>query len=180
MLNLRALSLVFILALAWPEAGLAQVTFQPNGCDFRVWFVAQPIVTKATVPMADGAVVETTIAELNPRLHDGYAHYFRAECTQTTLGLMSEANLIEDMTELARANHLQEPKVWVEKLPSGRMVGRVRASVDSGQRVYFLDIRRYLGETSVFDVWAGAERFPTEGIVMFFKSVAYRGSLLHK
>lgn len=179
MLNFRSLSLLFILALVWSEAALAQVTFQPNGCDFRVWFVTQPIITKATVPMADGTVVETTIAELNPRLNDGYAHYFRAECTQTTLGVMSETDLIEDMTELARANHLEAQKVWVEKLPSGLMVGRVRASIDSGQRVYFFDIRRYLGETSVFDAWAGAEQFPTEGIVMFFRSVAYRGSLLH-
>ncbi len=93
---------------------------------------------------------------------------------------MSEAILIEDMIELARANHLQEPNVWVERLPSGRLVGRLRASIDSGQRVYFFDIRRYLGASSVFDAWAGAERYPTEGIIMFFRSVAYRGSLLHK
>lgn len=175
----RAFGLAFIFVLAWPEAALAQVTFQPSGCDFRDWFVAQPMITKAAIPTADGAVVETTVAELNPRLDDGYAHYFRAECTQTILGPMSQADLIEDMTELARMNRLQDPKVWVEELPSGLMIGRVRASADSGQRVYFLDIRRYLGETSVFDAWAGAERFPTEGIVMFFRSVAYRGSLLH-
>ena len=175
----RVLTLAFALILAWPEAVLAQVTFEPSGCDFRVWFVAQPTVTKATVPAADGGVVETTVAELNPRLDDGYAHYFRAECTQIAPGPMSRDDLIEDMTKLARMNHLQDAKVWVEELPDGQMVGRVRASIDSGQRVYYFDIRRYLGETSLFDAWAGAERFPTEGIVMFFRSVAYRGRLLH-
>lgn len=179
MLDSRTFGLALIFVLAWQEAPVAQVTFQPNGCDFRVWFVAQPMITKAAARMADGTIVETTVAELNPRLGDGYAHYFRAECTQMTLGPMSQADLIEDMTELARMNHLQDPKIWVEELPSGPMVGRVRASSDSGQRVYFLDIRRYLGETSFFDAWAGAERFPTEGIIMFFRSVAYRGSLLH-
>ncbi len=77
-------------------------------------------------------------------------------------------------------NHLQDPKVWVEELPGGQMVGRVRASIDSGQQVYFLDIRRYLGETSLLDAWAGTEHFPTEGIVMFFKSVACHGRLVNK
>jgi len=130
--------------------------------------------------MADGTMLDTVIAELNPRLNDGYAHYFRAECTQVALGPMSQADMIEDMRGLARMNHLEDAKVWVEELPSGQMVGRVRASLDSGQRLYFLDIRRYRGDTSLFDVWAGAERYPTEGIAMFFKSVAYRGRFLHQ
>jgi hypothetical protein len=180
MVNARTLSLAAVLALAWPEAIPAQVTFAPSGCEFRVWFVAQPTVTEATVPAADGRAVETTVAELNPRLDDGYAHYFRAECTHIALGAISNEGLIEDMTELARMNRLQDAKIWVEELPGGPMVGRVRATVNSGQRIYFLDIHRYVGETSLFDVWAGAERFPTEGIVMFFRSVAYRGRLLYK
>ena len=132
------------------------------------------------MPKEDGTTLATVIAELNPLLEDGYAHYFRAECTQAALALMSQADLIEDMTELARMNRLEDAKVWVEELPGGQMVGRVRASLDSGQRVYFFDIRRYLGQTSLFDVWAGAERYPTEGITMFFNSVAYRGRLLHQ
>jgi hypothetical protein len=175
----RALTLAIVLVLAWPEALLGQVTFEPSDCDFRVWFVAPPTVTRTMVPVAEGRVVESTVAELNPRLDDGYAHYFRAECVPVALGSISRDDLIEAMTELARMNHLQDPKVWVEELPNGPMVVRVRASIDSGQRVYFLDIRRYLGETSMFDAWAGAERFPTNGIVMFFRSVSYRGRLLH-
>lgn len=180
MLFLRAVTLVVALFLVRAETALAQVTFQPSGCEYRVWFVTDPIITKASVPMGDGTTRDTVIAELNPILDDGYAHYFRAECAQVTLGPMSQANLIEDMTELVRMNRLEDAKVWVEELPSGQMVGRVRASLDSGQRVYLFDVRRYLGKTSLFDVWAGAERYPTEGVTMFFKSVAYRGRLLHQ
>ncbi len=179
-LFLRTLALIVAFVLVRPEIVLAQVTFQPSGCDFRVWFVTEPTITKVTVPAVDGMTLDTVIAELNPRLDDGYAHYFRAECTQVALGPMLQADLIENMTELARMNRLEDTKIWVEELPSGQMVGRVRASVNSGQRIYFLDIRRYLGENSLFDVWAGAEQYPTEGIVMFFKSVAYRGRLLNK
>jgi hypothetical protein len=92
----------------------------------------------------------------------------------------SEADLIADMTELARMNRLQATTVWVEELPNGQRVGRLRAHLDSGQRIYFLDIRRYIGKNSIFDAWAGAERFPTEGIVMFFRSIAHHGSLLYE
>lgn len=177
---IRAFGLMVVMALAQAEDAFAQVTFQPTGCEFRVWFVTDPIVTTAILPLADGSSVETMIAELNLRLDDGYAHYFRAECTLTALALMPKEDMIGDMTELARMNNLEDAKIWIEELSSGQMVGRVRASLNSGQRVYHLDIRRYVGENSILDMWAGAERFPTEGIVMFFKSVAYRGRLLNQ
>ena len=180
MLLLRAITLIFAILLVRPETAHAQVTFQPSGCEFRVWFVTGPTITKASMPTADGTMHDTMIAELNLILNDGYAHYFRAECSLVALASMSQADMIEDMTELARMNRFEDAKVWVEELPSGQIVGRVRASLDSGQRLYFFDIRRYLGETSLFDVWAGAERYPTEGIAIFFKSVAYRGRLLHQ
>jgi hypothetical protein len=66
---------------------------------------------------------------------------------------VSDDELIEDMAKIARMNH--------------------------GQRVNSLDIRGCLGEANLFDAWAGAESYPTEGIVMFFKSVAYRRRLLY-
>lgn len=180
MLKLRTLILALAIVLTLSEGALGQVMFQPSNCDFRVWFAAQPSITKATVPTADGILIETTIAELNPILDDGYAHYFRAECSQLSLGARSQAEMIEDMTELASLNRLENSKAWVEVLPSGQMIGHLRASIDSGQRIYFFDIRRYLSENNVFDAWAGAEQYPTEGISQFFKSVAYRGSIIHK
>jgi hypothetical protein len=111
------------------------------------------------VANVDGTLIETTLAELNPRLDDGYVHYFRAECTEVAVGPVSEVDMIEGMTELARMNHLQKPKVWVEELHSGRMVGRLRANIDTGQSIYFLDVRRYLGETSIFDAWPAPSSF---------------------
>ena len=142
MLLFRAVAMIVAIFMVWPETAFAQVTFQPRGCEFRVWFVTDPIVTKASVPMSDGTTVDTLIAELNPILDDGYAHYFRAECSQVALASMSKADMIEGMQELARMNSLQDAKIWVEELPNSQMVGRVRASLDSGQRLYFLDIRR--------------------------------------
>ena len=38
MVRSRTLTLAIVLALAWPEALLGQVTFEPSDCDFRVWF----------------------------------------------------------------------------------------------------------------------------------------------
>lgn len=117
MLFLRAIALVVAIVLVRPETALAQATFEPSGCEYRVWFVTDtdPIITKATVPMADGTTHDTVIAELNPILDDGSAHYFRADCAQVTLGPMSQADMIEDMTELAKMNRLEEARVWVEE-----------------------------------------------------------------
>ena len=154
------LALFAVLVLSWPNKALAQVTFEPHGCEFRVWFVSEPTITKATLPIVDGGTIETTIGELNPLLNDGYAHFFRAECTQIDLGSMSQADLIDDMATLVQMNQLQDAKIWAEELATGEMVGRARASLDAGERVYHLDIRRYVGESSVFDAWAGAESFP--------------------
>lgn len=158
------------------NAALGQVTFQPPGCEFRVWFVVEPKVTKAKVPTASGPV-ETTIAELNPILDDNRAHYFRAECTLVAL---EKVDLADNMRQIAEANRLRDAKVWVEEdQSSGLAIGRLRATISTGQRTYYMDIRRYVSENALFDVWAGAEAFPTEGIIMFFRSVAYQGKSIH-
>jgi hypothetical protein len=84
------------------------------------------------------------------------------------------------MTEFGRMNHFDDVKVWVEERDDGQAIGRLRGSVNSGQRVYLFDVRRYVSDSNVFYVWAGAERFPTEGIIMFFRSVAYKGRPLNR
>ena len=65
MLLLRAITLIFAILLVRPETAHAQVTFQPSGCEFRVWFVTGPTITKASMPTADGTMHDTMIAELN-------------------------------------------------------------------------------------------------------------------
>jgi hypothetical protein len=46
MLNPRALAVAGVIILGCSGAALGQVTFQPTGCEFRVWFVAEPITQR--------------------------------------------------------------------------------------------------------------------------------------
>jgi hypothetical protein len=55
-----------------------------------VWFVTKPKTATATIAAADGSKVVAQIAELNVQLDDGNAHYFRAECSQISVGRESK------------------------------------------------------------------------------------------
>ena len=130
--------------------------------------------------MENGALVESTIAELGAKLKSGLAHYFRSECAPIKAQALTSENMIQDLNDLVKMNNLQDATVWTEEGNKIGIIGRIRAKLDSGTRVYFLDIRIYVSGGNVFAVWAGAERYPTLGIQMFFKSVNFRGEFIYK
>ena len=158
----------------------AQVAFQPPGCEFRAVFVVAPNVKTATMPDKNGKSQTETIASLGVML-DGKPNFFRAECIDAEVPTsVDEALLQEDMQTIASGNNLRKAVVWVEKSSGGALIGRIRGEFTDSVATYQLEIRRYLGQHNIMDVWVGAPPgvFPSEGNLIFLKELQRDGKPL--
>jgi hypothetical protein len=155
----------------------AQVAFQPPNCEFRAVFLFAPDITTATMNDENGNPQRETIASLNPII-DGKPNFFRAECMVVPVPrAIEEKTLLEDMQTIASGNRLKKAVAWIEKNPSGEMVGHVRGEITDSAATYVLDIRRYLGSQSILDVWVGSppDIFPSQGNLIFLKELRRNG-----
>lgn len=180
-IRLHAVIVFLVLSFAAPTQALAQVAFQPPSCEFQAIFVVAPDVKEAVITGDDGKPLKSVIASLGVIL-DGKPNLFRAECTvagvPTTL---DQKLLLDDMKTIAEGNNFRNPLTWVEKSPSGVFVGRIRGQISDSTTTYVVDVHRFFGKKSIFDVTVGSPpgTFPSKGNLIFLKEIRLNGKQLH-
>lgn len=167
----------FTLLLTATGAAADPVVFQPDGCDFQISFPAAPTQSQTKNSTDRGEAIVTNKAEMHPDA-GGKVSILRAECSKIPhMGQMDESILSENMSALADAYKMQNPNVAVLRNQIAGSVGRLRAKARSGGKDITLEIYRYTGPASIFDVWIGAEPdvFPTDAQTAFLKSIKLNG-----
>jgi hypothetical protein len=180
LLSWRNALLLSILGSIAPVPVMAQVAFQPPHCEFQTVFVIAPDIKEAVMPDEQGKLQKSVIANLGVVL-DGKPNLFRAECIQADVpAQLDEALLLDDMNTIVKGNNLRNSHVWVEKSGSG-LVGRVRGEFTDTVATYVIDIHRFFGRHSVFDVWIGSPpaTFPSQGNLIFLKEIRLDGKPIY-
>jgi hypothetical protein len=168
----------FLLVASTPVLG--QVAFQPPHCDFQTVFVVAPDIKEAVMPDGQGKLQKSVTANLGVVL-EGKPNFFRAECTEANVpAQLDEKLLLDDMNTIAKANGLRKPHTWVEK-DNSRLIGRVRGEFTDSAATYVIDIHRFFGKHSVFDVWIGSppDTFPSKGNLIFLKEIKVNGKRMY-
>lgn len=170
---------IFAISLSAMSAFSDPVTFQPEGCEFQITFPAAATQSQVKASTDRGDTIVTNKAELH--LDIGKANILRAECSKIAhMGFMDESILTDNMQDLATAYKLQSASVAVLRNKVAGPIGRVHAKARSGGKDITLEIYRYTGSGSIFDVWIGAEpdAFPLEAQTAFLKSIALNGQVV--
>jgi hypothetical protein len=96
------------------------------------------------------------------------------------MGFVDEAILKNNMNDLGNAYKVQNFNASIEKNAVAGPVGRLHGKAKSGGKDIVLEIYRYTGPTSIFDVWIAAEpdAFPLEAQTAFLKSIKLNGQNL--
>jgi hypothetical protein len=167
---------IFAISLSAMNAFADPVAFQPEGCDFQIAFPAPPTDSQVKASTDRGDTIVTNKAELH--LDMGKANILRAECSKIPhMGFMDESILTANMQDLAAAYKLQSPSVSVLHNRVAGSIGRLHAQARSGGKDITLEIYRYTGPGSIFDVWIGAEPdvFSSDAQTVFLKSIKLNG-----
>jgi hypothetical protein len=175
---MRALTIsIFAIALSTVNAFADPVAYQPEGCDFQITFPSSPTQSQVKASTDRGDTIVTNKADLHLDV-GGKANILRAECSKIPhMGFMDESILTANMQDLANAYKLQSPSVGILHNKVAGSIGKLHAQARSGGKDIILEIYRYTGPNSIFDVWIGAEPdvFPSEAETAFLKSIKLNG-----
>jgi hypothetical protein len=177
-------SSLLLVVLLLPGAAIAQVGFQPPGCEFRAVFVSEPKLQEVTAPLANGNLVKSYIATFQG-IVDGQPNIFRAECAMVQVPVQIDETLVmEDLKTTTQGSSMKNVNVWIEKdvkprIDLSNIVGRARGELLYGSTTIVMDLHRYysLSASNMFDAWVGSPKdvFPTRGNKIFLLELSLSG-----
>ncbi len=169
---------LFGMLISCPQtSAMAQVVFPLENCEFQVFFLDKPRISDASVQDIPGRLIKSDIADWSVDIRS-VLHYFRAECIHLEGAkekYKDDDKLTDAMSAIAAGQGLKAPQVFVQNLPEIGKVGVVRAEMIARRNVVLtMEIRRYIGDKDVFDLYAAAEKtaFPTQNVEMFMRSLS--------
>jgi len=148
------------------------VSFHPQGCDFEASFPAVPAASEIKTQTDRGDNVTTQRAALN----DG-SNYLRAECTYVpAMHFLDEGILQNTMSDMGASYKLTGVATRVDHNQATGPIGYLHGQGKLGGKEVTIEVRRYTGKASIFDVWIAAapDSFPTAAETAFLQSVQAR------
>lgn len=176
MKNTIRLSLIILLTLYAAPAGAAQdssrTLFQPDGCEFYVFFPKEPVIKRMDMATTTGQRVEVIRAEAV--IADDNC-FLRAEFTPklaNSLDYLGDQALIEAAHQFAKHDGWDVPTVSIEKGKLGKWVNLRGYKTVSGVYCTY-ESKTYYGENSVIILYAGgpSKNYPSRSVRRFFDSL---------
>jgi hypothetical protein len=168
---------VIIAALAWSTGATADpVPFHPEGCDFEISFPSAPATSQTKTETDRGDSVATMRAVVN----DG-ANYLRAECTHVpAMHFLDEDILRNTMRDMATSYKLDNSNTRIDHNDVSGPIGWLHGQGKLGGKDVTIEVRRFTGKASIFDVWIAAAPgvFPAPAEADFLKTIKADGKLV--
>ena len=178
MRNFGFLAFAFAGFCALPAAA-DPVTFHPDGCDFEISFPSAPAATETKAETDRGDSVVTNRADL--KVNDGKSNFFRIECTHVpAMHFLDEEILRNTMQDMGASYKLDGVTVRVDHNDVSGPIGWLHGHGKLGGKDVTIEVRRFTGKASIFDVWIAAApgAFPTPAETDFLKSIKAEGKSL--
>jgi hypothetical protein len=170
---MRALFPVAAIILVAAPAFADPVSFHPDGCDFEASFPSAPAASETKAQTDRGDSVTTERATLN----DG-GNFLRAECTYVpAMHFLDEGILQNTMNDLGASYKLTGVLTRIDHSQATGPVGYLRGQGKLGGKEVTIEVRRFTGKASIFDIWIAAapDAFPTTAETAFLQSVKMSG-----
>lgn len=148
-----------------------RIKFQPEGCEFYVYFPKQPTIKTLNMAATPEYRVDVIRAELSIPSENCF---LRAEFTPVPLGSFDNINdktLIDSAHQFARQDGWEAPAVNIENNSNGKAVNIRGYKTISGINCTF-ESKTYYGSESIFVVYAGGPSrfYPSSAVGRFFNS----------
>jgi hypothetical protein len=165
---------IFVIAALWATCVAADpVVFHPEGCDFEISFPSAPATSQTKTETDRGDSVATERAVVN----DG-ANYLRAECTHVpAMHFLDEDILRNTMRDMGASYRLEGLNIRIDHNDVSGPIGWLHGQGKLGGKDVTIEVRRFTGKASIFDVWIAAApgAFPTPAQTDFLKTIKAEG-----